>query len=80
MRYGSGNCSGSRAAGDGVQPEVRQHELLERPGEPALVVNEPRRLAGEIGRHPALEHVGRLDDVIIDRDQQVGGFARFGVG
>ena len=27
------------------------------------------RLVGEAGRHPALEHVGRLDDVVVHADE-----------
>ena len=54
-----------RAAGDRVQPEVRQDLVLEAPRRRSLVIDEHRRAIRHGRRYPAVKHVGRLDHVIV---------------
>ena len=59
-----------RATGDGVQPDVRDRRAVERPHVVAVVgVRHTRCRIGVLLRNPALEHVGRFDDVVVDADE-----------
>ena len=52
---------------DGVQPDVGDLVALVGPDvDPAVLVDDPRGAVLPLGRHPALEHVGRLDDMVVD--------------
>ena len=47
---------------------------------PCVVELDPRREVGEARRHPALEQVRRLDQVVVDRDQREAARPALGVG
>ena len=57
-------------AGDRVERDVGNDGVAELPGIRAVgIVHEPRRLVLVLLREVVLEHVRRLDDVVIDADQ-----------
>jgi len=59
-----------RAAGDRVEADVRQLVAAECPHVDAVVLRDHlRHFVGVFGRHAVGPHVGRLDGVIIDRDE-----------
>ena len=59
-----------RPAGDRVEPDVRDVEVEELPHVGAVgAVLDPRRDVLVLRRQVVLEHVGRLDDVVVDADQ-----------
>ena len=59
-----------RAADDGVEPDVGELLALEEPGVAAVLPpDEPGRLRPPPLGQVALEHVGGLDDVVVDADQ-----------
>ena len=59
-----------RAAGDRVEPDVRDVEVEELPGVGAvLAVLDPRRDVAVLRREVLLEHVGGLHDVVVDTDE-----------
>ena len=47
---------------------------------PSSVGDDARLVVGELLREPAGERVGRLDDVVVDRDDRVRALARLGLG
>ena len=56
--------------GDRVEPDVRDRLTVEDPHVVAGVgVLDARRVVGELRRHPALEQVRRLDEVVVDADE-----------
>src|SRR5207248_6617043 len=59
-----------RATGDGVEPDVLRPLPLEEPVLAAVVVGEHLRGAVPVLRRDVpLEHVRRLDDVVVDTDE-----------
>ena len=59
-----------RAPGDGVEPDVRDRGAVEHPHVVAAVgVHDLRRLVGVLRGHPPVEHVRRLDHVVVDADE-----------
>ena len=59
-----------RAAGDRVEPDVRDVEVEELPDVGAVVlVHDVRRDVLVLRREVVLEQVGRLDDVVVDADE-----------
>ncbi len=58
-----------RATDDRVQPEVGAAPTVELPRIGVADLDDVRRLVLQPGGHPPFEHVGRLDDVIVDRHQ-----------
>src|SRR5262249_14123356 len=72
---------GHRSTDDGVEADVGQLLTFVDPGFGAVVaLDDPRRAVGEPRRHPTVERVGRLDDVVVDRDhgETTLGTRRFG--
>ena len=59
-----------RPAGDRVEPDVGDRLAVEHPHVVAGVgVLDAGRAVGELRRHPALEQVRRLDEVVVDADE-----------
>ena len=58
--------------GDSVDRDLRQHGAVEHPGVIAIGrLHHAGRAVGELRRHTSFEHVGWLNQVIVDRDDRV---------
>ena len=80
-RLGSKLRSSMRPADDRVEPDLVVTLPVVHPVLHAVLVElDPRREVGEAGRHPALEQVRRLDEVVVDRDQREPARPPLGVG
>jgi hypothetical protein len=61
-----------RPSDHSVEPDIRILPAFIAPDlAPVVVLGDLGRAVGQRGGKPADEHVGRLDDVIVDRDQDV---------
>ena len=70
-----------RPADDRVEPDLVVPLAVVAPVLHALVVElDPRRRVGPLRRHPALEQVRRLDEVVVDGDERVPPFAALRLG
>ena len=68
-------------AGDRVEADVGQHLVEPQPCLAAAVgVDHARRGVGEPRTEPAVEHIGRLDDVVVGREDRRPGLTRLGLG
>ena len=80
-RAGSMLHSSLRPADHRVEPDVREEVVLVGPRLPAVVeLDQARRGVDEVRGHAALEQVGRLDEVVVDRDDREAARARLGIG
>ena len=69
-RLGVEAVLGGRAAGDGVEADVGQLGAVVGPHVDAVVaLDQLRRLVPVLGRQVRVPHAARLDDVVVDRDQ-----------
>ncbi len=80
-RAGSMLHSRARPAHHRVETDVGVVVPLEDPAlRPVDLLDDPRRPGGQPGRQAILEEVGRLNEVVVDRDHRHPDRPRLGVG
>ena len=80
-RVGSKPYSRRRPARDRVEADVGQQLAVPQPGLAAVVgLDDPRRRVGEPRGKAVGERVGRLHDVVVDRDHRRERLARLRLG
>ena len=74
-RLGSNDASVDGPSHDRVEPDIGSPDAVVVPDVTVFLLDDARRLLGELGRYPAVEDVARLDDVVVDRDEGVAAAA-----
>ena len=80
-RTGSKPYSSTGRPTTALKPDVRQLLAVVDPGLAAVVLlDDAGGAVGELGGHPAVEGVGRLDDVVVGGDHRVAARGTRGLG